>query len=518
MTSHHQTFRILFTSDNAPLVLLASVKFIILLGINLFGAYGYIRDELYYIACSEHMAWGYVDHPPFSVALLWLSRHLFGDSLVAIRLLPALSGSLVVVFTGLLVREMGGNRYSQTLAAVSTICAPLLLGMDSVFSMNSFEIVFWTIGFYLTLRIIRSGRSQDWVLLGVVLGLGLLNKISVLWLGAGLLAGFILSPSRRLLLTPGPWICATIAFVIFLPHLLWQVANDYPILVFIRNAARGKYVAVSPLEMLMQQSLFMNPATLPLWLGGVVAFLVARHFRQFRILPVAYLVVFAILAVSSTVKAAYLAPVMPMLFAVGSVAFARFHEKTRRRWLRSMAMTVIPVAGVLLAPFIVAALPVDMYIAYARAIGFTPFSSEKSRLNDLPQHFADMFGWQEMVRTVAGVVQALPDSDQRVAAILCGNYGEAGAIDFFGRAYGLPRALSGHNTYWLWGRENNAGKVVIRLGGSLENLKQSYEDVREGALFHHPYCMPYEDSMKVWVCRNRKTPLGDDWARFRVYN
>ena len=195
------TSRNIFLTDTAILVYIGLVKLCIHLATNLRGGYGYFRDELYYIACTEHMAWGYVDQPPFSITALWLSRLFFGDSLFALRFFPALAGAVTVALTGIMTKELGGKRYAQILASCCTLLAPLILGMNSFFSMNSFDILFWTLAIYLVILMINKDEKKYWLLLGLVLGLGLLNKISVLWLGTGLTAGLLLTPNRKLLLT-----------------------------------------------------------------------------------------------------------------------------------------------------------------------------------------------------------------------------------------------------------------------------------------------------------------------------
>ena len=513
-----KSIRTSLLSGNGVIFLLAFLKLALHLATNLAGGYGYVRDELYYLACSDHMAWGYVDQPPFSVAVLWVNRLLIGDSLFALRLLPAVSGAAVVLLTGLMTRAMGGGRYAQILACVCIIAAPLTLGMDSVFSMNCFETLFWTAAFYTIILTLRKRQRRYWLILGIVLGLGLLNKISVLWLGAGLGVGLLLTTDRKLLLTSGPWIAAGLAVIIFLPHILWQVLNGYPTLEFIRNAGSGKYVSLSPVAMLLQQSIFMNPLTLPVWLSGVIYFMISRNVRSFQILPIIYLLVFLILAVTKDVKATYLAPLFPMLFAAGGYTVERFLTHFELRWVRPVIVALILASGAILAPFVMAALPVQTYISYAQALGVAPATSEKNAIGRLPQHFADMFGWENMVQTVAGAYTTLTPEEKAKCAILCNNYGEAGAIDFFGRKFGLPGAICGHNNYWLWGPGHSTGDVVIRLGGSLDALRAVYTEVNQAEFITNEFCMPYENNLPVWICRHRKSSLQNDWPQFKTFN
>lgn len=512
----YSKLKIVFQGGNALLVLLALVKLLVHLATNLFGGYGIFRDEFYYIACSKHMAWGYVDQPPFSIAALWLNRHMFGDSLFALRLLPAVAGAATVFLAGLIARKLGGGRFAQALAACSVLAAPLILGMNSCFSMNSFDLFFWTLALYLIAVSAENDGSKYWLFLGVVLGLGLLNKISVLWLGAGLFVGLLLTAPRKLL-TKKTWFTAGIALLIFMPHVIWQIVNHFPTLEFIRNASAEKYAAVSPLKIALEQVLNMNPLTLVFWLPGLVYFLAARPVRAFRILPVIYLAVFTILAVNGSSKSEYLGPLFPMLFALGAVAGERFIARFKRGWLKPVALLLLLASGIALAPLAIAVLPVERYIAYAQALGITPSTPEKKQLSRLPQFYADMFGWEKMVAAVAGAYRTLSPAEKEKCAIMANNYGEAGAIDFFGPTYGLPKAISGHNNYWLWGPRGAGGEVVIRLGGSPATMKEAYRDVVQAGMFHDDYCMPYENDMAVWILRGRLRPLRDDWAEFKHF-
>ena len=316
-----------FLSNNAILLYLAFIKLLIHLITNAIGGYGYFRDELYYIACSDHMAWGYVDQPPFSIAVLWLNRLLLGDSIFVLRFLPAVAGAIVVLIAGLITKELGGNKFAQALAACSVIIAPQLLGMNSYFSMNSFDILFWTIALYLLIMIIKWDKEDYWIILGIVLGLGLLNKISVLWLGAGLVVGLLLTPNRTLFLTRKVWFAAGIVLLIFLPHLIWQIVYNFPTLEFIRNATSQKYVAVSPLDMFVQQIMSMHPFTFPVWLAGLIYLLVSKTVKRFRILSIIYLTVFLILVINKNSKAEYLTPLFPMLFAAGSLIIEKLIQR-----------------------------------------------------------------------------------------------------------------------------------------------------------------------------------------------
>lgn len=464
------------------------------------------------------MDWGYVDQPPFSIAMLWLNRLLCGDSLFAIRLLPAIIEATVVLLAGIMTKELGGKKFAQALAAISVITAPLTLGVNSNFSMNSFDLLFWTLALYLLIRIVKEDNPKQWLFLGIVIGLGLLNKISVFWLGAGLVIGLILTPNRKLILTRRVWAAAGIASLLFLPHIIWQIVYGFPTLEFMRNAITIKYVEVSPLQILIEQILNMNPITFPIWISGLTYFLISNKIKQFRILPIIYLTVFLILVINKNSKSEYLGPIFPMLFALGSFTLEKFISRYNWRWLWPVFPAIIIMSGIVFSPFAIAVLPVKTYISYAQTLGITPSTSEKKEVARLPQFYADMFGWKELAAAAADAYDTLTPEEKSKCTIFCNNYGEAGAIDYYGKIYGLPKAISGHNNYWLWGPGNATGEIVIRLGGSKEAILKSYEEVKQAVLFTDKYCMPYENNMPIYICRNRRTSLQEDWMKLKHYD
>jgi hypothetical protein len=504
-------------SDNAILLEIALAEFCLHLAVNIIGGYGIFRDEFYYIACSNHMAWGFVDQPPFSIAVLWLNRLVLGDSLFALRLLPAFSGAAVVFLAGLMTRELGGSKYGQILASCCVLFAPLTLGSNAFFSMNSFDLVFWTIAFYMIIRIVKHDIQQHWISLGVILGLGLLNKISVLWLVGGLAVGLLTTPHRRLLITRRLWFAAALAIILFLPYILWQVANNFPTLEFMKNALANKYASISPLEMFFQQVTNMNPSSFLIWFPGLIYFLFSKSTKQFRILPIIFLSVFLILVINKNSKSEYLGPTFPMLFALGAYTIDKFILWSRRRWLKPMVMAILLLGGIILLPFALPVLPVDTFIGYSRMLGIAPSTPEKKELGQLPQYYADMFGWKGMTAAVGRAFARLTPEEQSKCVILCNNYGEAGAIDYYGKKYNLPKTISGHNNYWFWGCQNSNGEVVIRLGGSEDALKESYNEIIPAGVFTDRYCMPFENNQTIWICRNRRASLKADWPDFKYF-
>ncbi|MEO7133971.1 MAG: glycosyltransferase family 39 protein, partial [Vicinamibacterales bacterium] len=229
----------------------------------------YFRDEFYYLACSERLAWGYVDHPPLSIAILWIVRHLAGESLMVLRVSAAAAAATSIWVTGSIARRFGAGPYGELIAMMAAAVAPALLALSSFYSMNVIDILLWTVAARVLIDAIEQPADRRWIALGLVVGLGLLNKVSMAWIAGGFAVGLVLSPARVLLRTRGPWIAALIASLMFLPHIGWQVSHGWPTLEFIRNASRDKMQVTAPTAFLTNQILNMQPVTLPIWAAGL---------------------------------------------------------------------------------------------------------------------------------------------------------------------------------------------------------------------------------------------------------
>ena len=473
----------------------------------------YFRDEFYYLACTRRMAWGYVDQPPLSVALLWLIRHIAGDSLLVLRAAAAAIAALTVWTTGSIARRLGAGPFGEALAMTAVTVAPVLLATASFYSMNVIDVFVWTAAARILIDVVEAPTTGRWIALGVVLGLGLENKISVLWLGAGIGAALILTPARRQLLTRGPWIAGAIAAAVFLPHVMWQIAHSWPTLEFIANASRDKMQVTAPLAFVGDQIQNMNPLLLPVWIAGLL-FLLFRAGPRVRALAIVFLSVAAILIANRTSRSGYLAPAYPMLFAAGGVALERLLV---RRPFRAAAIAFVLVAGAISAPMAIPLLPVDRYVAYSRALGQAPSTEEKKAVGRLPQFFADRQGWEAMVDQIGAAFDRLSPAERASAAVLVGNYGEAGAIELLGRSRGLT-AISGHNNYWLWGPADRTGDVLIVVSRSRERQEQRFISVEQAGAIDCGDCMPYENGQFIFICRGMKPPpLPERWAQFKHY-
>jgi len=506
--------RQLLLSDLAILLYLALLTIFIHILTN--GGYGYFRDELYYMACGKHLAWGYVDQPPFVALMAFATRHLLGDSLFALRFFPAICGGLIVLLTGLMVRELGGGRYAQGLAAVAVIVAPVYLAIDNFFSMNCFDEVFWALAGYIVIRILKEGDPKLWILFGLVAGIGLMNKYSIGFLGLGVVVGLILTPARRHLASAWLWLGGAIAFVIFLPHILWEIHHGFPSLEFIHNATMMKNLPQTPLQFMAGSVIGMHLLTLPIWLAGLAFFFLAKAGKPYRLFGWVYVSILALFLLTRA-KPYYLSPAYLFLFAGGAVAIEAFVRQRNWNWIRPASFVLLVAGGAVTAPYVLPILPVETYLKYQNFMGFKPATEEKGKLGKLPQQYADMFGWENMVATVAKVYDSLSPEEKQKCVIGASNYGEAGAIDFFGKKYGLPHAISGHNNYWIWGPGEKPGEIAIIVGGDPKLYHSMYEDVQQAATVVSEYARPFETGLPVYLCRRPKVTLQQVWPQVKGF-
>jgi Dolichyl-phosphate-mannose-protein mannosyltransferase len=479
--------------------------------------YGVFRDELYYLACSEHLAWGYVDQPPLIAFVAWLARHVFGSSLFAIRIWSVAAGVIVVYCTGLLAREFGGGRFAQFLAALSILFAPGYLAFDSFFSMNAFEPVFWLLCGWLAVRMVNGAPTKWWLAFGALAGLGLLNKHSMLVFGFGLVAGLLLTGEWQLFRSKWVWIGGLVALALFFPNLLWEARHGWPQIEVVRNGQLYKNALISPLRFLAEQIAFMGPLGLPVWLGGLSWLIFAREGRRFRWLGYTYLIVLAAF-IGAGGKSYYPLPIYSLLMAAGGVAFEQWTSLRERAWWRVAYPTLFVLGGLFVIPFGVPVLPVDTFLRYSQMLPFSKsVAAERDAATaDLPQLYADMFGWDNTVITVAHVYRSLPSAERSQCAIFAGNYGEAGAIDYYGPALGLPKALSGHNSYYDWGPRGYSGACMIIFGDQSSEFVKLFSDVQLAATVDNVHAMPNEQHIPIYLCRKPVAPLAVLWPRFKM--
>jgi Dolichyl-phosphate-mannose-protein mannosyltransferase len=478
--------------------------------------YGYFRDELYYAACGQHLDWGYVDHAPLIAVICWFARRLLGDSLYALRLLPALSAAAKVLLTAWMVREFGGRRFAYLLAAVVVFFCPIYLTMDSFVSMNSFEPLFWMGCVAVAMRIVNGGSPRLWLLFGAIAGVGILNKHSTLFFGLAFSLALLITSGTRCLRNLWMWLGALIAFLIFLPNLLWEIRHQFPTIEVLQNAARFKNASVSWYGFIAEQALLVHPLAVPVVLAGLWFVFRSKEARAYRFLGWTYvLILLQMLVLKGRIY--YVAPIYPMLFAAGAVWIERRIDERNWEWARQAILIPLAVGGIVAAPLAAPILPVAAAAAYSNFWDIHEVRVENYDSGPLPQFFADMFGWPNQVKTVASVYRSLPAEDRAHCTILAANYGEAGAIDYFGPAYGLPRAISPHNNYYLWGPGDLPANVVIAVGMDAHKLRLLFGDVQQAATIVDSFAVPDENNLPVYICRHPRVPLSNAWPSLKFF-
>ncbi len=504
-----------FLADGMPIVLfLAIANFLLHLYFN--NQYGYFRDEFDYMACGDHLAWGYVDQPPLVPFLIRISRLLLGDSLRSIRIIPALATSAAVILTAMIARDLGGRRFAVVLSALAFIAVPMYLNDGSVMTTNCLEPLLWMGCFSFAILAIKRDDPRYWLCFGVVAGIGLEEKYSIAVLGFSIVVGLLLTEQRRVFTRKWIWVGGALAFLIFLPNLLWNVRNHWPFVELMDNIkADGRDVVLSPAAFFAQQVLIAHPILAPIWITGVLAFLFSARLKPYRFLGWCYLAAFTVFVVFKG-KNYYLAPIYPVFLAAGAVVIESLIARSRQVWLKPALVVLILAGGAWLAPVVMPVLPIDKFISYMDHLPFKVPRSEHSHMRAiLPQYFADEFGWGEIVATVNQAYSRLSPEERPGCGIFAQNYGQAGAIDFFGRRYGLPPALSGHQTYFLWGPRGYSGNCLIVLDDSREVLEREFEHVEYvGKSSDNPYAI--EREIPVFICRGAKFgSLAGIWPRLK---
>jgi len=499
------------------IAILGMVKFLLYLAFS--GLYDYFRDELYYIACSEHLSWGYVDQPPLIALAVRLERILLGDSLLALRLFPALCGIATIAITVLVAREFGGRKLAMWLAGFCILAGPVWLSLGYLMTMNAFEHVVWVACAYCVVRFINTRHPKYWLWFGMWAGLGLETKYSITVFGLGVVIGLLLTRERKAIVLPSFWLAGVIAFLIFLPNLLWNIHYHWPFVELMHNIhASGRDVVLTPLQFIGQQILLAGPVAFPVWFAGLLWLLFSSSGSRFRVIGWTYLTVLTIFLVMHG-KNYYATPAYPMLFAAGGVALESLLARFKRPVIAYAYVVILLVSGAWIAPMLVPILRIDRYLAYQQKWLFKPPAAEHSHMRSpLPQTYSDQFGWEEIVEATTHAYRELTPEEQKDCAIFAQDYGAAGAIDFFGRNYGLGKVLSGHQTYFLWGPRQYTGQCMVVLGDRRERLEELFERV-EYITTSAPNKYGLETELPVYICRGAKFgSLQKAWPAIKKWN
>jgi uncharacterized membrane protein len=392
----------------------------------------------------------------------------------------------------------------------------MYLSNGSLLTTNFMEPLFWMGCAYFAILAVKRNQPRYWLWFGIAAGFGLQNKYSIAVFGLGIVVGLLLTEQRRILWNKWLWLGGLAAFLIFLPNLIWNVQHHWPFLEMIRNIkAEGRDVELSAWQYFSQQMLLIGFVSAPIWIAGLFALLLWKPLRPYRLLGWCYVVSF-LLFVALKGKNYYLAPIYPMLLAAGGVAFERGLERTRRAWVwKPLIAGTVFAAGVCFLPITVPVLSVESFVSYLAKLPFKMPRSEKSHIGlALPQHYADQFGWEQMTAAVAKIYDSLPPAQRAKTGIFGNNYGYAGAIDFFGPRYGLPKAIGGHQTYWLWGPRNYTGESLIVLGDHRSSIEPKCASIQEFDVAFSPYAVEHDP---IFLCQGLKWNLQDLWPELKKW-
>jgi hypothetical protein len=481
--------------------------------------YGYHRDELYYVAIADGFSFFNLDMPPVSPLYLKLFLVLFGHSLKVVHLAASVCGSLVIVFSCLIAKELGGRRYSMILAGTVLLFSGIVT-FGSLYTYDDVSFVLWAAVLYLIMRMLNGADQRLWLPAGLLLGLGMLTKLTILFLGLAIFLSLWVIPERRWFTRPWIWLGALIALLCAIPYVLWQWSHGWYFLSYASTYA-GRTTHASPvLDFLWNQLLPNNLACVPVWLTGLIMLLFRRQWAAYRFFGFCYLVLcLAIFFLGGQFY--FMIPIYGVLIAAGSVGIEQWLDKRAELGRgRVTPRVAIPVLYLLLSapmlPYLVPVLPVDLLIKYVRPVGVTAgIKTEDSQVRELPQHMADRFGWEEMARDVARIYHESQDASADSIGVGAGNWGEASALHVFGKALGLPEPISTDGWYYFDAlRRNDFRTTYVLIGSSPGQLRSLFEHVEQKAVFTNPYCRPNENNNAIWLCSGLKMNLRKYWIVF----
>ena len=471
--------------------------------------YGFHQDELVVLDNANNLDWGFVEYPPLTPFLARIELTLFGLSLVSARTFAALAHSIVLVLTGLMARELGGNRRTQIIAAVAAAIAPIALVQGSLIQYVTFDFLWSVLIAYLVIRLLRSDDPRWWIPIGAVIGLGMMTKYTMVMFVAGLVGGVVLTDARRYLRDLWLWGGVALSVLIFLPNLIWQIQHNFISLEFL-SSIHARDVEIGRADgYLIEQFLFCaNIVAIPLWIAGLYYYFFSEDGKHFRMIGWMYVIPFLIYLITRG-RSYYLAPAYPMLIAAGAVIWERWLESPVPNRVQSMFRPTWT------------ALVIGALVSGALALPIAPINSLLWNItSEVHDTFTEQIGWPEMIATVAGIHANLPEEEKIRAGILTAENDEAAALNLYGSEYGLPKAISGSDTFWLRGYGDPPPETLIVIGFSQEDVASVPARCEVAGTITNPYGVENDlrDPPNIFVCRDLRISWPEFWNRVKRYS
>lgn len=467
--------------------------------------YGFHRDELLHLSVSEHLDWGFMEFPPFIALLGKISYWLFDYSLLGLRLFPTLAGVTILIICCLIAKELGGKAKAILLSGICILAFLPFYRNHLLFQPVAFDQLFWTLGFYFFIRFINSENKKFLIFLGITLGLGLMNKYTILVWAFGLSVGFLFYKKANLFKNKWLYIAALIAFIIVLPNIIWQIQNELPILKHLQALNNNQLDKINPLDFVLDQ--LDSPFTLIISLFGLVALISDKHLKKYRTIGIATITIFSTMWLLNS-KSYYVFGIYPVLFASGAVKIESLLNK-KPVWIYAIVVVTL-VPSIYFIPELTPILPIDRFVEYKNL-------EEKDGQIKLTGDYADMFGWEEQVKLVDSVYQSLITKEKNNCVLWAENYGEAGALKILGKKYNLPNPISRHGSFWTWGYGNKDATVWISLGNEKSSVEHVFEEVELVKIITHKYAIGEENGIPLYICRKPKIDIEKWWKDYKKH-
>lgn len=489
--------------EQKHLFILSAIYFVIIYASTFVKGYGYFIDEFYYIACANNPAAGYVDHPPLAPLILTVYKFFFGESIFAIRVIPALAASVTAFLLGIIVKEMGGNKTTQKIASFSIMFAPGFAAFAGFYSMNAFEPMLAAIAIYYLVKMLNEYKPAYWIKIGIIFGLLLMNKHTSIIFIFFIIISLLLTKNRKYLFSKHFIYCIAISVLFLIPNIIWQIKYGFPSLEFYLTNLEIKNVGIPVLDYLILVAFAYNPVTMIILISGAVFLLFKKQYSNYKVFGILFLLIFILFFINRTGRIDRIAFSLLGVIPAGAIFVNQLIERLKQKW-------IYYAGGILMISFFIMTVPLLMpFLNYENSAKLTNFFGLNTEIEAgkkplIPQLLADRIGWKEKADMVGQVYLSLSETEREKTIIAADNYGNAGALELYGKKYGFKNVVSGHNNYYLWSKERLEGDIVLQLtdNDSYEDLKEVYEIVETThVLFENEYCSPNENNLTVYICR-----------------